>query len=206
MTSPTDITGATILSYSSNGSGQDDTEGRTWAETGTIAPTGGFVSTNNFIPYEILPSPTAQVQAATLIVYDDTGAKILDSFYNVMWSVDGGTDGYPAGALSPSAFRALGLLTTSTDYRIAIQPVGGQKIGSIFIAENTTEMRVTDTGGVELIINGVKIFELSEAGHFEMKEAVAPTLAPISGGTLYFEGGVLKYMLPDGSSKTVTVT
>ena len=207
-TSPSSLTGVNAVMYSADGSGKDSapTLVKPFVDTsGSPVTTNSYPTTNNFIPYEILPSPSTQVQSASLRVYDSGGALATDSGYNVMWSVDGGVDGYPSGALTPSAFRALGLLTTSTNYRIAIQPIGSQTVANIEIWENETQLSVTVGGGIRQTVNGERKFELNIDGQMMLDDSTTPD-TPVDGVTLYSENEVLKYKTASGVVKVITAT
>lgn len=186
-----------------DGNPQNATPTVTWSKTGTVNAVSDYPTVNNWIPYEVLPNPTTQVQTATLKVYDEASNPVGESNFNVMYSTDGGT--VKSASYTPSAFRALGLLATSTNYRIYIQLVNSQKISSMEISENETILKVTDSGGVELLNNGVQKMELNELGQLVLADSTEPS-TPVDGIVLYSEAEVLKYKTASGTIKTITAT
>jgi len=149
---PTSLTGITKTMFSINGTGQDNAEGFTFSNTvGAPSIVGGFASTDNFIPFDFSLASATQLASGTLNVKDDSGIEVNPLNYNIMWSSDGGTT-YSIVYVK-SVFILLGLLTSSDDYRFAIQPILGQKIGEVTMSENQTFVEITQNG-VEFKING----------------------------------------------------
>lgn len=142
-----------------------------------------FVTDTNFLHTEISGS-TVQLSAPTLTIKDENNAVIPDSNYNVKYSTNGGLSF--STVYSPSTFRTLGLLAPSNNYRIAVQPIGAQKISNLSINTAQIVSKVTDLG-FEVIINGQSKFCVGQDGIVTSQANYSNQIEIVNAATMTFD-------------------